>query len=130
MNHYVKIIDEAESHAQTVINCFKKKKFDNKFLLGLATISFEKFMVGFLMSKGKTPNGHTLSYLVKEMSNYMDIPESGIRLLQELDNKIQLCSLQSVKTYIPNDTVMRSIINTLVFFQDIIRNEVPPGNNL
>jgi HEPN domain-containing protein len=125
MKTYINIIKEADSHTKMVTNSFKKGKFDNKFLLSLATISFEKYMVGFLISRENMPKGHTLSFLVKEVCEYTDIPEPDVKLLKDLDDRIQLCSIENKPPYKPDDTKMESIIDTLSRMQKIIKQEIP-----
>lgn len=130
MNAYKQIIEEADSHANMVVRSFKKKKFDNIFLLNLVTMSMEKFMVGYLISKDNLPSGHTLSFLVQEMTNYTSIPESDINLIEDLDDKIQLCSLEVVAPYIPTDKEMEVILDTMTNIQSIVKNEIAEGETV
>lgn len=110
MTDHTVLIKEAGSMHKMVTNCFRKKKFDNKFLLSLATMSLEKYMVACLLMKNELPVGHTLSYLAKRVAEYEDVANEDVSLLEELDEKIQLCSLNAVPAYIPGDDEMEKII--------------------
>lgn len=123
MKAYIKLIEEADSYAQMVARSFRNKKFDNKFILSLATISFEKFMVACLIFHDDLPNGHTLSFLINELSKYTKIDPSIIKLLAALDEKIQLCSIEKAIPYIPTDNEMQSILSALEQIQSIVKEE-------
>lgn len=124
MTKYHKIIEEADSYANMAISSFKKKKFDNKFLLSLITIAFEKFMVACLISKNNIPNGHSLSFLIKEMTQYTKVEKSTFELLIDLDEKIQLCSLENIIPYIPADKEMETILASLTQIQELVKAEI------
>lgn len=87
-------------------------------------------MVGYLISKDNLPSGHTLSFLVQEMTNYTSIPESDINLIEDLDDKIQLCSLEVVAPYIPTDKEMEVILDTMTNIQSIVKNEIAEGETV
>jgi HEPN domain-containing protein len=119
-----KIIEEAESYTKMVTQSIRKKKFDNKFLLSLCTIAFEKYMVAYLIAKDNLPNGHTLSFLIKEMSRYTLIDKSIVDLLSTLDEKIQLCSIENIEPYIPTNAEMKIILLALQQIQNIVKEEI------
>ena len=124
MSTYLNILDEANSHEKMATSCFLKKKFDNKFLLNLVTMSLEKYMVSFLMAKESLPEGHTLSFLANEVIRYIELSPGDMEMIQTLDEKIQLCSLELVDPYIPADTEMESILNTLHNIRVLVSDEI------
>ena len=119
-----KILNEAESYTRMVTNSFAKKKFDNKFLLNLVTMSLEKYMVAYLMSKNNLPNGHTLSFLSNEVAKYTTLPLRDMELMQTLDEKIQLCALEHVAPYHPDDKEMEDILQTLNSVQSLVKEAI------
>ncbi len=114
------IINEANSYLNTITKSFASKKFDNKFLLNLTTMSLEKFMVGYLMAQDHLPEHHTLGFLAGEMTRYTQLPLADIDLLEQLDDKIQLCSLDAAApAWIPTDQEMTTLIEMLKRFQTL-----------
>ncbi|MBN1952923.1 MAG: hypothetical protein JW801_17090 [Bacteroidales bacterium] len=118
MAEYKAFMEEAVSLTRTVEKSFSSKKFDNKFILNLLTLALEKFMVGYLMSKNTLPEGHTLSYLVEKSSAYLPIPVRQKESIHELDEKIQLCSLEVVSPFVPDDEELSALIETLLMIQE------------
>ena len=57
------------------------------------------------------------------MSKHLEIPKVDITSLKDLDNKIQLCSIEMVEPYVPDNAEMESIINILTRFQELILRE-------
>ncbi|MGD2034410.1 MAG: hypothetical protein PVF73_05095 [Bacteroidales bacterium] len=121
---YEQIMAEAESYTKLAIGSFEKKKFDNKFILSLATISFEKFMVAYLMARNDMPEGHTLSYLIIEMSKYTRIEKTDIDMLTGLDEKIRLCAIEHVPAFTPADIEMETILNSLIRIKTTVQHEI------
>ena len=57
------------------------------------------------------------------MARYTAIDKTMIDLLIELDNKIQLCSIENIEPYIPSDSEMENILLALRKIQTLVKEE-------
>ena len=124
MSDPITLFKEASNMNRMVENCFRKKKFDNKFLLSLATLSLEKYMVAYLLMKDEMPTGHTLTHLIQRVAEYEKVSLSDVSLLEQLDEKIQLCSVSIAPEYVPENDEMEMIIDVMEHIRKIVDQEL------
>ena len=124
MRDTLTLLKEATNMGSMVENCFRKKKFDNKFLLSLATLSLEKFMVAYLLMRNEMPTGHTLTFLINRLAEYEKVALCDVNLLEELDEKIQLCSISIAPEYIPEDEEMERIVAVMENIRKIVSEKI------
>lgn len=114
-------LDEADSYYSIVSrNINGSRKLGNTVMLNLSSIIVEKYLVTLLMAKSIPIQGHSVKSLLKQVKKHFDQVPVEITNLSEIDERMDLCSLNAINSSIPNNEEMNTIVANITFLKDYI----------
>lgn len=124
---FMNVINEAESYSRTVLKSSSGKRiFNNEIIKNITSIAMEKYLVGFLMSKGKLPEGHTLEKLYMEASAFLPRDNDLLSRLVEIDLTMNLCSLEIKENTGTSDDEILFLLEVLNEIRIMIKENTEP----
>ena len=125
MENFNPYLKEADSYYRVVDNNMKKnKKLGNKVLFSIGSMVIEKYLVALLMAEGIAISGHSTNGLIaKVKKHYGEIPDQ-LNALNQVDSRMDLCSLDAVSTPDLNDEEIKEFTQNLEFLKAFVYEQI------
>lgn len=122
---YPQFISQAEAYYKTVQGGVKRKQiFTNEILYNIISISIEKYLMGFLMSKNQLPPCHTLNNMIKEVKRHILVEESLVKRMDYFDKLQFICALTPFKRDPVSDNDITDMMIVLKEIRDMVQGHL------
>jgi len=89
----------------------KKQAFTPEILYNLTAMAIEKYIMGFLMSRGDLADNHTMGDLLAAMERHIPLPAELAGDLLFLDSFQEICDLDTYSRRPPTSAEIEKILN-------------------
>lgn len=102
----------------------RKEIFTNEILYNIISMSIEKYLMGFLVSRNQLPQCHTLSNMIQEVKVLTPVSDYIVQKMNYFDKVQQICSLVNYDKTIITDKDILVMINLLKEIRVMVQENI------
>jgi hypothetical protein len=118
-------ITEANGYFKAATGGLNRKEiFTNEILYNIISMSIEKYLMGFLVSRNQLPQCHTLSNMIQEVKALTPVSDYIVQKMNYFDKVQQICSLVNYDKTIITDKDILVMINLLKEIKVMVQENI------
>lgn len=115
-------ISQANAYYKTALGGVNRKNiFTNEILYNIISMSIEKYLMGFLMSRNQLATGHTLTTMILDVKKYITVPESLEKRMDYFDRLQFICTFAFFKQEPITDKDIVDMIQVLKEIRELVQ---------
>lgn len=118
-------ITEANGYFKAATGGLNRKNiFTNEILYNIISMSIEKYLMGFLVSRNQLPQCHTLSNMIQEVKELTPVTDYIVQKMNYFDKVQQICSLVNYDKNIITDRDILVMIDLLKQIRVMVQENI------
>ncbi|EOR94272.1 hypothetical protein ADIARSV_2513 [Arcticibacter svalbardensis MN12-7] len=122
-------LKEANDYYKVSVGGLNRRNiFTNEILYNTISLSIEKYIMGFFVSRKEMLQCHTLNGMISELKRYMPVEDNLVSQIRYFDNMQQICSLATYNKNMIADDDISNMIDVLHKIKGMILSNLDQKN--